>query len=108
MIFFKGFCFLALVCSGFASPQRNDQLINDRIMNVFGGQSNPSTDNRGGFGDIVLPEPENLSPTETPQFLETNGQPCKCVPYSRCMPQNNPRPATSTTDNRFFGDIDVR
>jgi hypothetical protein len=96
-----------LICAGYASPQFNDQLINDRIQNVFGTQNAQNSDSRGGFGEIVQPEPENLEPTQSPQFLQTNGQSCKCVPYYLCEPQNNPQPAT-TTDSRFFGEIDVR
>lgn len=63
---------------------------------------------RGGFGEIVQPEPENLSPTLAPQLLNTgDGQPCKCVPYWKCEPSNNPAKPV-TTDSRFFGEIDVR
>lgn len=81
-----------------ANPQQNSQLINDRIQNVFGA-------NRGGFAEIVTPEPENLLPTQSPQVITNNGQSCKCVPYWMCEPSNNP---TTTTDSRFFGEIDVR
>lgn len=56
------FCLLLSVSQVFT--QRNDQLLNDRIQNVFG------TGNRGGFGEVVLPEPEdNLIPTQTPQTM---------------------------------------
>lgn len=108
MTFYKGFCLCLLFCVINAVPQQNDQLLNDRIQNVFGSANQPSTGNRGGFGEIVQPEPENLTPTQAPQILENNGQACKCVPYWNCEPENNPRPATTTTDNRFFGEIDVR
>lgn len=94
-----GLCLLTVVIV--ANPQqRNNQLLNDRIQNVFG------TGNRGGFGEIVQPEPENLAPTQSPQVINSNdGQSCKCVPYWKCEPASTP---TQTTDNRFFGEIDVR
>lgn len=110
MKFYKGFCLLSIFCAVNAVPQRNDQLLTN-IQNVFGSQNQPITDSRGGFGEIVLPEPEetlNLTPTQSPQVLVNNGQACKCVPYWNCEPDNTPQPATSTTDNRFFGEIDVR
>lgn len=94
------FCLCTALYVISATPQRNSQLINDRIQNVFG------TVNRGGFADIVTPEPENLTPTQSPQVITNNGQSCKCVPYWMCEPSNNP--ATTTTDSRFFGEIDVR
>lgn len=101
MTFLKVFFLFSAICVINASPQRNDQLLNDRIQNVF-GLANP--DNRGGFGDIVTPEPE-FTPTLTPQFLNNNGQSCKCVPYTMCTPQNDP---LTTTDSRFFGELDIR
>lgn len=86
----------------FAIPQQNTQLINDRIQNVFGSQQGRT---RGGFGEIVLPEPEdNLEPTQAPQFIVTGNQACKCVPYWKCRPEDTPL----TTDSRFYGEIDVR
>jgi plasma kallikrein len=83
---------LNLICG---SPQRTDTL-DDRIRNVF------NTDTRGTFDMIVEPEPENLAPTAQPTFLQNNGQSCKCVPYYQC---NNNR---ISTDNRIYGEIDVR
>lgn len=108
MTFLKVFCVCLLIFFANAIPQRNDQLINDRIPFVFGTPSQPSADNRGGFGEIVQPEPENLEPTQTPQVFQNNGQACKCVPYFNCEPENSPRPSATTTDSRFFGEIDVR
>lgn len=89
-------------------PQQNTQLINDRIQNVFGSPGGrPQSINRGGFGEIVLPEPEdNLAPTQAPTVIGNGGQSCTCVPYWKCAPENNP--STTTTDSRFFGEIDVR
>lgn len=80
--------------------QRNIEVnLNDRIQNVFGSV------NRGGFGDIVQPEPEVAS-TQFPQFINNGEKSCKCVPYWQCEPMNPVR----TTDNRInaFGEIDVR
>jgi plasma kallikrein len=71
--------------------------IDQRIRQVF------NIDNRG-FETIVTPEPI-VQPTESPQVLQnTNGQSCKCVPYWSCA---NP-PRADTTENRIFGEIDVR
>lgn len=89
-----------------AIPQGNDQLAIDRIQNVFGSSSPPGNSaNRGGFDTVVLPEPENLAPTQSPMIITNNGQSCKCVPYWMCEPENSP---STTTDSRFFGEIDVR
>lgn len=76
-----------ILCSG-----QND-LINDRIKTVF----------RGGFDMIVTPEP-SIESTLAPTYLQNNGQTCKCVPYWSC---SNP-PNADATENRFFGEIDVR
>lgn len=103
MTFRDIFCLCLLICIIDANPQQNTQLLNDRIQNVFGSAN---TGNRGGFGEIVQPEPENLAPTQTPQILNNNnGQSCKCVPYWSCEPSDNP---ATTTDSRFFGEIDIR
>lgn len=83
--------------------QKND--LNQRIQNIFGNS------NRGGFGDIQEPEeseaqgPQNLQATQSPQFLSTNGQMCKCVPYWKCENSNG---LATSTDSRFYGEIDVR
>ncbi|CRL07166.1 CLUMA_CG020154, isoform A [Clunio marinus] len=99
--------FYIIFCVNNGLTQYNDGVLNDRIQNVFGNsRGNTKNVNRGGFGEIVLPEPENISPTQAPQVINTNGQICKCVPYWMCEPSNNP--TTSTTDSRFFGEIDVR
>jgi kallikrein len=84
----------------FCSCQRRGfDEIDQRIKQVF------NTDNRGGFGTIVTPEPNNLQPTQAPQVIpQSNGQSCKCVPYWSCK---NP-PRTDATENRFYGEIDVR
>lgn len=99
------FCEVFIICLAFnlinAKAQNNDQLVNDRIQNVFGLGS---ADNRGGFGEIVTPEPE-ITPTLTPQFISNNGESCKCVPYTMCTPTSDP---LSTTDSRFFGELDIR
>lgn len=87
LIFFNTF-----VCYG----QQGNFNLNDRIQRVF-------HDNRGGFDMIVTPEP-SIEPTRAPQYQQTNGQTCKCVPYYNCA---NP-PNADTTENRFFGEIDVR
>lgn len=109
MTFFKGFCLCLVIGVINGIPQGNDQQLNDRIQDIFGSLSQPTnTGNRGGFGEIVQPEPENLAPTQQPQTFQNNGQSCKCVPYWNCQPDNNPTPATTTTDSRFFGEIDVR
>lgn len=105
MTILKFFFVSLLICVIYAKPQQTDQLVNDRIQNVFGSPNQIISDNRGGFADIVTPEPENLLPTSSPQVINNNGQSCKCVPYWMCAPENTP---TRTTDNRFFGEIDVR
>jgi plasma kallikrein len=74
-------------CQGFG--------IDQKIKQVF---------NRAGFETIVTPEPINLQPTQSPQILQNNGQSCKCVPYFQC--ENPPR--VDTTENRIYGQIDVR
>lgn len=90
-----------------ATPQNNDQLAIDRIQNVFGAPTPAgNADSRGGFDTVVLPEPENLAPTQSPMIITNNGQSCKCVPYWMCEPENSPK--ATTTDSRFFGEIDVR
>lgn len=95
-MFLKLFVLLFLgiiLCNG----QRRESL-DDRIQRVF------STGNRGTFDMIVTPEPV-IEPTQSPQILQTgNGESCKCVPYWSC---SNP-PRVDNTDNRFFGEIDVR
>lgn len=102
MSLYKVFCIYLLVSCINCKPQNDDQLLTDRIQNVFG------TPNRGGFGEVVLPEPENLQPTTKPQVINNgSGQSCKCVPYWMCEPSNSP-PSTTNTDSRFFGEIDVR
>jgi kallikrein len=83
---------LLLVVTAFAFAQQ-DQELNKRIKNVFGL-------NTRGFDEIVEPEVE---PTQSPQFLNTGGQTCKCVPYWQC---DNQKP--TATDSRFYGEIDVR
>lgn len=89
---FKVFILFLLMKMIFAGPQVD---LNSRIEDIFGGSSN-----RGAFGDIV--EPENIAATEQPQILSgNNGLACKCVPYHLCKP-------STTTDSRFFGEIDVR
>lgn len=100
------FCACLLVGVATALPQNND-FLSGRIQNVFGGPPARTTSvNRGGFGEIVLPEPEdNLTPTQAPQILQMGNGACKCVPYWKCTPENNPQ---TTTDSRFFGEIDVR
>lgn len=100
MTFRVVFCLCLLNVVITALPQQqNNQLLNDRIQDVFGSGV------RGGFGEIVLPEPENLAPTQSPQVIgQPNGQACKCVPYWKCEPSDNP----VSTENRFFGEIDVR
>lgn len=105
MTFREVFTLYLLICVISANPQRDDQLLNDRIQNVFGSQNQIFTDNRGGFADIVTPEPENLAPTLSPQVITSGSGSCKCVPYWMCAPENNPK---MTTDSRFFGEIDVR
>lgn len=106
MTFREVFLLSMLICVLNAKPQQTDQLVDDRIQNIFGPPNQIVTDNRGGFADIVTPEPENLAPTLSPQVINGNdGQSCKCVPYWMCAPENSP---TRTTDNRFFGEIDVR
>lgn len=80
------FYFSLLISVVYTVPQRNPQLLNDRIQNVFGAQNRQLTgQNRGGFGEIVLPEPENLVPTQSPQVINNNGASCKCVPYFNCQ-----------------------
>ena len=108
-----------------AKAQQGNQFINDRIQNIFSSQQqqrpNLATGMRGGFGEIVTPEPlpgetftipppgpgDNLPPTQKPVILTTGNQVCRCVPYFRCAPENNPS-RIITTDSRFFGEIDVR
>jgi Serine protease Clip domain PPAF-2 len=97
----KVFCLLLLVDVIVGIPQVN---LNDRIQTVFG----TAVVNRG-FGDIV--EPENSNEVVIPQtqrpttLITTNGQPCNCVPYHKCQPDKTP---SRTSDNRFFGEIDIR
>jgi len=106
MTFSEVFSLCLLICVISAKPQQDDQLVVDRIQNVFGSPNQISADNRAGFGDIVTPEPENIPPTLTPQIMNNgNGQTCKCVPYWMCAPETN---RIQTTDSRFFGEIDVR
>lgn len=96
MTFKVVFNFFLLLNTILAGPQVD---LDSRIENIFGGSGN-----RGGFGDIV--EPENIAPTEKPQVVSgINGQTCKCVPYHLCLPDNTKQ---TTTDSRFFGEIDVR
>lgn len=94
------FChFLVLLSASIAlcNGQFRDTL-DDRIQRVF------NTGNRGTFDQIVTPEPV-VEPTQSPQILPAaNGGSCKCVPYWNCA---NP-PRVDTTENRFFGEIDVR
>lgn len=99
----KVFCFLLFVDVIVGIPQVN---LNDRIQTVFGGGSRTNLGNRG-FGDIVEPENSNeivIAPTSRPTSLVVGGQPCNCVPYHQCQPDKTP----SRSDNRFFGDIDIR
>lgn len=90
--------FLLLSLSFFLCNGQRRETLDDRIQRVF------STGNRGTFDMIVTPEPV-VEPTQSPQILQTgNGNSCKCVPYWNCA---NP-PRIDNTDNRFFGEIDVR
>jgi hypothetical protein len=96
-VIFNLFLYLLSSC---CYGQRNfGDNLNDRIQNVFG------TANRGGFGDIVQPEPE-ITPTQFPQIINNGQKSCTCVPYWKCEPTNPVR----TTDSRInqFGEIDVR
>lgn len=79
--------FEIILCNG------QNNLINERLRTVF----------RGGFDTIVTPEP-SIESTLAPMFLQNNGGTCKCVPYWSCA---NP-PQADNTENRFFGEIDVR
>lgn len=77
-----------ILCSG-----QQSNILNERIRTVF----------RGGFDNIVTPEP-SIESTLAPTYLQNNGQTCKCVPYWSCA---NP-PNADVTENRFYGEIDVR
>jgi hypothetical protein len=80
--------FIILFCNNIFAQFDNDQAL---FQNVF------QSPNRGGFGEIVTPEP-NVQPTTAPTFLENEGRTCKCVPYHACHNQG--------TESRI--EIDVR
>lgn len=90
--------FILLLSSVLLCNAQFRDTLDDRIQRVF------NAGNRGTFDMIVTPEPI-VEPTQSPQILQTgNGDSCKCVPYWNCA---NP-PRVDSTENRFFGEIDVR
>jgi hypothetical protein len=89
--------FFVLFCSSILINGQIRETLDDRIQRVF------NVGGRGTFDMIVTPEP-NVSPTNSPQVLQSGSGECKCVPYYNC--ENPPR--VDTTENRFFGEIDVR